>query len=552
MILRDYLGGYHRFCLEKPYHLDYVSDSLFDLLGYTATEIHNLFHDKYSQMVYEKDRNKFLNFIDKLAQKEQTLTLQYRIVHKDGHIIYLNDIMTSRRLEDGRMYGFAIIADITDPGQQKHSDFLPPPMKFTTSYGFLQCTCEKYPKITHMNSHMMEYLGITEESSNWMDLLKENIFFMIPFSDRDAFQKDLETASNSSEPLSIEHQLLRSDGSRITLTGSLSIGENEYGEKTYTLFYTQAKKNENEKHMSSHEAYLCALKCAYHVIFQINLETQIVECIHGRETSAIGPLYDFQMAIDTAKSFWLNNYIIEEDQDRMSRFMEELTSPEEWKDSSVLQSEFRIRWRNHKIYAFLGVAVQLDDSNILLCCRNVTKMNSVTQENVPEDSQKSPVPAQAASSASESEKAFVEDAAVFARTFGHFDLFVHGVPVIFSGAKEKELMALLIDRKGGTLTSSEAISYLWPDEDMNVKLSNRYRKLAMKLKNTLTKYGIEHILINNHGIRSIDVSAVTCDCYEMLAGNEKYSKVFSNSYMTDYSWSEETLARLYNYTQSEA
>jgi hypothetical protein len=38
----------------------------------------------------------------------------------------------------------------------------------------------------------------------------------------------------------------------------------------------------------------------------------------------------------------------------------------------------------------------------------------------------------------------------------------------------------------------------------------------------------------------------------MLAGNEKYSKVFSNSYMTDYSWSEETLARLYNYTQSEA
>jgi hypothetical protein len=145
-----------------------------------------------------------------------------------------------------------------------------------------------------------------------------------------------------------------------------------------------------------------------------------------------------------------------------------------------------------------------------------------------------------------------ESSEIFARTFGHFDLFVRGVPVIFSGTKEKELMALLIDRKGGTLTSNEAISYLWPDEDMCEKLSSRYRKLAMKLKNTLTKYGIERILINNHGIRNIDVSAITCDCYEMLAGNEKYCKVFSNSYMADYSWGEETLAKLWNYTRSEA
>jgi two-component SAPR family response regulator len=111
-------------------------------------------------------------------------------------------------------------------------------------------------------------------------------------------------------------------------------------------------------------------------------------------------------------------------------------------------------------------------------------------------------------------------------------------------------MALLIDRKGGTLSSNEAINYLWPNEDPSEKLSNRYRKLAMKLKNTLTKYGIEHILLNNHGIRSIDVSAVTCDYYEMLAGNEKYSKMFSNSYMMDYSWGEETLAKLWNYTRS--
>jgi two-component SAPR family response regulator len=124
--------------------------------------------------------------------------------------------------------------------------------------------------------------------------------------------------------------------------------------------------------------------------------------------------------------------------------------------------------------------------------------------------------------------------------------------VIFSGEKEKELMALLIDRQGGTLSSKEALIYLWPDEAPSTTLSNRYRKIAMKLRNTLDKYGIGHILINKNGIRSIDVSAITCDCYEMLAGNKKYLKDFSSFYMTDYSWGEATLAKLCNYTKARA
>jgi hypothetical protein len=140
------------------------------------------------------------------------------------------------------------------------------------------------------------------------------------------------------------------------------------------------------------------------------------------------------------------------------------------------------------------------------------------------------------------------DARIFVRTFGHFDLFLDGRPINFSSAKEKELMALLIDRRGGTLTSGEAISYLWEDEEVNDRVARRYRKLAMGLKNTLTKYGIENILINHHGIRSIDVSAIVCDYYELLKGNSDYQNSFHNLYMSDYSWAEETLATLWDYS----
>jgi two-component SAPR family response regulator len=111
-------------------------------------------------------------------------------------------------------------------------------------------------------------------------------------------------------------------------------------------------------------------------------------------------------------------------------------------------------------------------------------------------------------------------------------------------------MALLIDRNGGSLSPSEAISFLWEDEAADERTSARYRKLALGLKRTLEKYGIEDILINHNGVRSVDASAIRCDYYELLAGNEKYRQAFHNAYMTDYSWGEETLASLWNYSDS--
>jgi hypothetical protein len=117
-----------------------------------------------------------------------------------------------------------------------------------------------------MNSRMLEYLDVTEQPSEWLDLLKENIFFMIPFADRDTFQNDLKAANDTTDPISVEHQLLRSDGSLITLNGWLSIARNENSEPHYTLFYTQAKKHGSESQISGNSPYLRALKCAYNVL----------------------------------------------------------------------------------------------------------------------------------------------------------------------------------------------------------------------------------------------------------------------------------------------
>ena len=135
---------------------------------------------------------------------------------------------------------------------------------------------------------------------------------------------------------------------------------------------------------------------------------------------------------------------------------------------------------------------------------------------------------------------------VFARTFGHFDLFVDGRPVVFRNAKEKELLALLIDRKGGAVPPTEAIGYLWEGKRIDERLRGKYRKLAFTLKQTLADYQAASILVSDRGTKSIDTTKLRCDYYELLRGNARARQAFHNAYMSDYSWAESTLATLWN------
>ena len=130
------------------------------------------------------------------------------------------------------------------------------------------------------------------------------------------------------------------------------------------------------------------------------------------------------------------------------------------------------------------------------------------------------------------------------RTFGYFDVFVNGKPIAFRNKKSKELFALLTDRRGGFITSEEAIGFLWEDEPVSPVTLARYRKVALRLKNILEEYGISDVVESVDGKRRIVPEKVQCDLYDYLSGKEEYAQLFKGSYLTNYSWSENTLAEL--------
>lgn len=134
--------------------------------------------------------------------------------------------------------------------------------------------------------------------------------------------------------------------------------------------------------------------------------------------------------------------------------------------------------------------------------------------------------------------------AVSIRTFGYFDVFVGEKAVAFRNKKAKELFALLVDRRGGYISSEEAISFLWEDEPVNPVTLSRYRKVALRLKNTLEEYGISDVMETVDGKRRIVTENVQCDLYDYLTGREEYAQTFKGSYLNNYSWGENTLAEL--------
>jgi hypothetical protein len=143
-------------------------------------------------------------------------------------------------------------------------------------------------------------------------------------------------------------------------------------------------------------------------------------------------------------------------------------------------------------------------------------------------------------------KEIPENHNVSIRTFGYFDVFVGDKPIAFRNKKSKELLALLIDRRGGFVTSEEAIGFLWEDEPANTLTLSRYRKVALRLKNTLEEYGVSDIVESVDGKRRIVTEKVKCDLFDYLSGKEEYSQTFKGSYLNNYSWAETTLGELMN------
>lgn len=131
------------------------------------------------------------------------------------------------------------------------------------------------------------------------------------------------------------------------------------------------------------------------------------------------------------------------------------------------------------------------------------------------------------------------------QTFGNFEVFVDEKRLHFVNAKAKELLALLIDRRGAGLTTVEIATVLWEEQPYSTILKNKVQKSIMQMRNVLRGAGCDDILHKEYNSTAVNTEKIFCDYYEFLKGNQQLANTFTGEYMVQYSWAEVTTAFLY-------
>lgn len=127
------------------------------------------------------------------------------------------------------------------------------------------------------------------------------------------------------------------------------------------------------------------------------------------------------------------------------------------------------------------------------------------------------------------------------KCFGNFEVLYHEEILPFKRKKAKELLAVLVDRNGASMTAKQICAVLFHEDTDDTKNAAYLRQLVLDLKNTLKTIRAEDVLQHDTPYYRIDTNLVKCDYLSFL---ETGKPEFHGEYMTQYSWAEETCAML--------
>jgi PAS domain S-box-containing protein len=113
-ILSNLAGAAYRCYLDEHYTMKYISDKIFDISGYHASELINNANLSFASIIHPDDREVCLANILAATGEKRHYEYEYRILHKDGREVWVNENGKGIYNEkDELTYLDGIIIDIT-------------------------------------------------------------------------------------------------------------------------------------------------------------------------------------------------------------------------------------------------------------------------------------------------------------------------------------------------------------------------------------------------------------------------------------------------------
>lgn len=133
---------------------------------------------------------------------------------------------------------------------------------------------------------------------------------------------------------------------------------------------------------------------------------------------------------------------------------------------------------------------------------------------------------------------------VYIRTFGEFGVFLDGNALVIHSKNSLELLAILVDKRGGAVSAESAFPVLFENDVYSQKSSSKYRKALLGLERDLRESGAGEILRREGKFVSLLTDRVDCDLFRFMDGDPEALMQFNEEYMSQYSWGEYTLGYL--------
>lgn len=172
LLLENMPGGGYCCRMLGDQGLDYMSDGMCRLTGYSRSEMEEKFHNDFSRLIYEADREEYRVLMQQIKSYTHTAKRKYRICCRDGSIKWVMDTLKSVRDADRTMWVYGLLIDVQAEHVRTYQlerflDVLPTGL----AVAYLQ---NEGVLFQHCNEKLPELLGRTEQ-----ELEDQNLYEMI-------------------------------------------------------------------------------------------------------------------------------------------------------------------------------------------------------------------------------------------------------------------------------------------------------------------------------------------------------------------------------------
>jgi diguanylate cyclase (GGDEF)-like protein/PAS domain S-box-containing protein len=269
-------GGAFRYSADEKAEMQFVSDGLLKMFGYTKKEFDQKFANTFPNMIYVDDRTKTLNSIKQQTAKSNFSEVKYRIVTADGRTRWVLNRAQIVTHESGYSEFCAVVVDITESRQahKRASDAMVQLQVLSNSIsgGVAQFLYDDGNlTLVYASEGFYKLSGQTKE-----EYARQNNSggTLCAYSeDQAGLQFTINRQIAKQAPLDVEYRLIQKNGKMIWISLSGTPTVNRHNQIIYQCIFTDITsfKNTQEELEQERERYQIAESLSDDIMFEYNI-----------------------------------------------------------------------------------------------------------------------------------------------------------------------------------------------------------------------------------------------------------------------------------------